>query len=379
MVSTDTGSLPLTGMSCSSQGKKGDKTGSEASLLNSINQEIFALCTYLEHHQVSGAEMQRMLQPFVTAVEGPKPPPAAPATPPPPPQRRRCIETALIACFVLAIMGYGLAQVLPLSKFMLMSCRHIQLVLLPYWDWSRLYYADCLVTNPFYVRQALSHADCNVCESLESLDVLTELPVSVATDEYLRDDRPFVVTDAMADWAVMNTDDFWFDNITELYRSSDLTDVYPCELTTNLRIPPDDLQRFLRRIHLPAVDRWYGHWENCNKKAAKALRSFYQRPYFMPHMVDFSDTNWVLMSSDYKAKVYKEVAFQSEVLWLGAVRGWWHLRVVPLEPCNQHCPELTVTITEGHMLVVTNRLWKLEYIPGEETDNLAIAVGGFWN
>lgn len=47
--------------------------------------------------------------------------------------------------------------------------------------------------------------------------------------------------------------------------------------------------------------------ENCNKKAAKVLRQLYRRPYFIPHMVDLSDSNWVLISSDFKGKVYKEV------------------------------------------------------------------------
>jgi len=69
----------------------------------------------------------------------------------------------------------------------------------------------------------------------------------------------------------------------------------------------------------------------------------------MPPMIDFSDTNWVVMSSDYKAKVYKELRFQSEVLWFGALRGWWHVRIVPREPCNEHCPELTATLMEGHI------------------------------
>lgn len=48
--------------------------------------------------------------------------------------------------------------------------------------------------------------------------------------------------------------------------------------------------------------------ENCNKKAAKALRQLYRRPYFIPFMVDFTDSNWVLISSDFKGKVYKEVS-----------------------------------------------------------------------
>jgi hypothetical protein len=56
--------------------------------------------------------------------------------------------------------------------------------------------------------------------------------------------------------------------------------------------------------------------ENCDRKAAKALRNLYQRPYFMPDMVDFSDANWVLMSSDYRAKVYKEVSCCAQVFRL---------------------------------------------------------------
>lgn len=50
--------------------------------------------------------------------------------------------------------------------------------------------------------------------------------------------------------------------------------------------------------------------ENCDKKAAKALRQMYRRPYFIPHryMVDFTDSNWVLISSNFKGKVYKEVS-----------------------------------------------------------------------
>ncbi|KAF2351523.1 hypothetical protein FHG87_017719, partial [Trinorchestia longiramus] len=87
---------------------------------------------------------------------------------------------------------------------------------LPYWDWSRLYYADCLVSNPFYTRPGLTLSDCGVCENDDTLPIMADVSADVATDEFLRDDRPFVVTDAMTDWPVMNTDDFWFDNVTEV-------------------------------------------------------------------------------------------------------------------------------------------------------------------
>ncbi|XP_018014905.1 uncharacterized protein LOC108671825 [Hyalella azteca] len=355
---------PVDTKSCSS---------SEASLLHNINEELIELYKYLEKHQVSGTEAQRLLDPLKVAVEG---------------KDKRKLSTVRLLqvsnlvrnaalCAALVLIATTLWQAPLPSKLMLVAVRHIQMLVLPYWDWSRLYFAECLISNPFYTRPALTLADCSVCESEEALAMLSNVPVNVATDEFLRDDRPFVVTDAMTDWHVMNTDDFWFDNITELYRSEPLQHLLPCELSTNLRAPAGDLQSFLQRIHLS--DSWYGHWENCDRKAAKALRNLYQRPYFMPDMVDFSDANWVLMSSDYRAKVYKEVRFQSEVLWLAVLRGWLHVRVSPQLPCNELCPELTTALMEGHVLVVTSRLWRLEYIPGEQTDNLAIAVGGFWN
>ncbi|XP_071512947.1 uncharacterized protein, partial [Panulirus ornatus] len=216
-----------------------------------------------------------------------------------------------------------------------------------------------------------------VCEVVQG-NRLSNASSDVVSEDYLKNDIPFIVTDAMDDWPIMNTERFWFDNITEMYLSEELRGIYPCELTSNLRLRPDDLRGFLKKIHNPDVHRWYGHWENCNKKAAKALRQIYRRPYFIPHMVDFSDSNWVIISSDFKGKVYKEVDFQTELLWVAQVRGWSHIRLVPREPCDHFCPELLDTITEGQMVVVTNLLWKFEYIPGEHTDNLAVGVGGFW-
>jgi hypothetical protein len=35
-------------------------------------------------------------------------------------------------------------------------------------------------------------------------------------DGYLNRDAPLIVVDAMESWPVMNTDDFWFDNITQV-------------------------------------------------------------------------------------------------------------------------------------------------------------------
>lgn len=55
-----------------------------------------------------------------------------------------------------------------------------------------------------------------MCESLEKMDRLSNVSSWVVTEDYLKNDVPFLVTDAMDDWPVMNTEEFWFDNVTEV-------------------------------------------------------------------------------------------------------------------------------------------------------------------
>ncbi|KAK3891775.1 hypothetical protein Pcinc_004354 [Petrolisthes cinctipes] len=360
------GGQPNTSASKASSSNK-DKKDLEKESLELVNEEIMTLYELLERQGLTGNDWEAVTQPLVDAVNKAHV------------RRRIASLTRLAAIFITLVVAlFILFQISWVHKLATVFLRHFLVLLLPKWDWTRIYYSDCFISNPYFVSRTLIEDDCNVCESMEKLDRLANASSKVVAEEYLKNDVPFIVTDAMEDWPVMNTNEFWFDNITEMYLSEELQDIHPCELTSNLRLRPDDLRSFLKKIHSPSVHRWYGHWENCNKKAAKALRQVYRRPYFIPHMVDLSDSNWVLLSSDFKGKVYKEINYQTELLCVGQVRGWSKFRLVPREPCDHYCPELLDTITEGQMVVVTNMLWKFEYIPGEDTDNLAVAVGGFW-
>ena len=49
--------------------------------------------------------------------------------------------------------------------------------------------------------------------------------------------------------------------------------------------------------------------ENCEKKAAKVIRQFYKRPYFVPPMVELGEANWIFIARDFKAKRPKLVKF----------------------------------------------------------------------
>lgn len=57
------------------------------------------------------------------------------------------------------------------------------------------------------------------CEALENIDRISEVRYRNLVDNYLSRDAPAIITDAMNSWAVMNTNFFWFENITHVSAS----------------------------------------------------------------------------------------------------------------------------------------------------------------
>lgn len=51
---------------------------------------------------------------------------------------------------------------------------------------------------------------------METIDRLSDVRYRNLVDNYLSRDAPAIITDAMDSWTVMNTDYFWFDNITHV-------------------------------------------------------------------------------------------------------------------------------------------------------------------
>lgn len=139
--------------------------------------------------------------------------------------------------------------------------RLLLLKVLPIWNWQPLYYENCMINNPFYSDYPITEEDCVVrdlplyaaeigarriaprtivqfrkeeeeeeidgqnsidlfflqtCEALETIDRLSNVGYRQLVDNYLSRDAPAIITDAMDSWAVMNTDYFWFDNITHV-------------------------------------------------------------------------------------------------------------------------------------------------------------------
>ncbi|CAB0017609.1 unnamed protein product, partial [Nesidiocoris tenuis] len=122
-------------------------------------------------------------------------------------------------------------------------------------------YASCQLTLATVHASALGRiALIKTCETVDSIHVLSNLDYEMLVENYLNRDIPLIVVDAMDQWPVMLTDEFYFDNITDLYLSDEkLSDTVPCSMLTNLRTGSSELRAFLKTINNSAVSRWFVH------------------------------------------------------------------------------------------------------------------------
>jgi hypothetical protein len=239
------------------------------------------------------------------------------------------------------------------------------LQLLPWWDWRPLHQQRCLVSNPHFVAPpTFSSDDCVACEAVDHVDRLADTTYQHLLDAYLQRNAPVIIVDAMDDWPAIRFN-FNMENITQVVNkffinasfSFDLNFIFasqrylleeklkktrPCALTSNIRTGSNsDLVTLLTKTQNQHFSKWFLHWYaeiflycailglpgitiifylfpflksnffvhrlNCDSTAMKALRKFYARPYFLAPSVAPAHYNWVLMSSNYKAHLFKQV------------------------------------------------------------------------
>ncbi|KAL2715235.1 hypothetical protein V1478_014933 [Vespula squamosa] len=332
--------------------------------LRLIDDELTIFCKYCRQAGFSEDEMDIICQPLVSAL------------------RRIWLQLVFRSTLVLvtfSTLACLLTKIDLIGTHLTALSRLLLIKILPFWNWQSLYHENCMINNPFYNDYTITEEDCVTCEALESIDRLSDVRYRSLVDNYLNRDAPAIITDAMDTWSVMNTDYFWFDNVTHLYLGNErLMETVPCALMSNLRASSSDLAAFLRRVHSPEVTKWFMHWQNCDINAVKILRKYYQRPYFLSSTVSPAHFNWVLMSSNYNSPGYKKVELDSGLIALAQLRGGTKLRLTPINPCNSSCPELIADLYQGEMLIFTNTMWTLEYAPMRGLDNIAILTETVW-
>ncbi|XP_029826125.3 uncharacterized protein LOC115311576 [Ixodes scapularis] len=261
------------------------------------------------------------------------------------------------------------------TRKMCMYGRLALIAILPYWDWTQYHYASCLIENPLYKSRTLSVADCQVCEDLSRVPRADDLDRRSLLESYVENLVPVLVTETLRGWPVLEKS-FTLSNITQGYlEDRALQDAAICNFRSNLRQWGFD--SFLRRYS--GLSGWFAHWENCDHVGQKHLRQFYRRPEFLPLAVELTRANWVIASSGFAGRRFKPLDFEtgSTLVWLAQVKGHNYVRLLPEPVCAQQCQDLDLVLETRDILLLNTKLWKVEYLPGEDTDNLAFAAGGF--
>ncbi|CAL1268996.1 unnamed protein product [Larinioides sclopetarius] len=217
------------------------------------------------------------------------------------------------------------------------------------------------------------HFMFKACEDVYDVDYLNWTSTEEISQLYLQRNIPVIVRDAMSDWPVMKNS-FTILNLTdEFYHLQE--DI--CMFQSNLRLGSH--HQLFEKLMKQDLQKWYAHWENCEKSTQKLMRKFYSRPYFMPGTVQMTESNWVLMSSGYNGKKFKKIDAMPSitVMWVAQVWGYNRIQFTPKKPCHKMCNILEDTLEEGEIVLFSPAMWSFSYLPGDGTENLAIAAGGF--
>ncbi|XP_049520411.1 uncharacterized protein LOC119445251 [Dermacentor silvarum] len=327
-----------------------------------LDKELQALYESCFADGLTPAEIRHVAGPFVSSSTEKKR-----ALP-----RRRLVKKA-IAC--TAVVLFLLLVRESIEWRLSMYGRLFLIALLPYWDWTPYHYATCLVANPLYKARTVTTTDCQVCEDLRGVARADGVDTQALLEQYVENLVPLVVRESMGDWPSSMTS-FALTNVTQAYLDDeDLKAAAICNFRSNRHRMGFD--SFLRS--LPTASGWFAHWESCDHSGQKHLRQFYRRPSFLPLAVELTRPNWVIASQGFSGRRFKQLEFEagSTLVWLAQVKGLNYIRLAPEAVCSDICQELELLLDARDILLVHTNMWKVHYLPGEDSENIAFAAGGF--
>ncbi|XP_072444125.1 uncharacterized protein [Chiloscyllium punctatum] len=259
-----------------------------------------------------------------------------------PPSRRsgsRAQGRIALVAGVLFLLGCLLLHSRPGSRFLSYCGRALLIQLLPYWDWTLYSNTDCLIRNPYYFERGLESlqlTDCiTVCQQYPKVEFLHKVDPKVVLQNYLRQNLPVIITDGAEEWVAQ------------------------------------------REFTVPFITR------NCNKAAAKVIRAFYQRPYFLPPVVELAESNWLLMASQEENGAVEDTFVKVKdhdgdlLMWIAQLQGIFEVQLLPKDICASKCTLFTLKLSPGEIVAIPLQMWEVQYRPFSSIA-IGLAATGNW-
>nr|CAD7261344.1 unnamed protein product [Timema shepardi]CAD7572278.1 unnamed protein product [Timema californicum] len=125
--------------------------------LKVLDEELMSFYQYCQQVGFSEAEMDVICAPLVSSL-------------------RKSFFKKVIKYIIIVLtfvaFAYGLCQVDSVSLHFSAVGRLLMIKLLPFWDWTAMFYESCLVSNPFYGEYQLTEEDCVQTNQPRSLGVI---------------------------------------------------------------------------------------------------------------------------------------------------------------------------------------------------------------
>ncbi|XP_028038226.1 uncharacterized protein LOC114248975 [Bombyx mandarina] len=215
--------------------------------------------------------------------------------------------------------------------------------------------------------------DCSMCIGVDGVTRLTNVTPLQFEDKYAYSATPVIVTDATEKWPAMKV--FNFNFFSRFYSNNNLgrqtNDCFYFAYKSGLNSLQEVFNMDERRANLSG-EPWYVGWSTCFDEETKKLRSYYNRPYFLPRTAESDTVDWIFMGGPGQG-AHMHVDSVRHMSWQAQIRGRKQWELAPPPECLYHCTWIQFTVSPGEILVVNTNRWyhRTTVLPGD----LSITIG----
>ncbi|XP_055331405.1 uncharacterized protein LOC129583577 [Paramacrobiotus metropolitanus] len=290
--------------------------------------------------------------------------------------QKRLYHRRIIAfIFLCLVLSFGCFWMLLYTQFGGAIFRIFLIKMQPLWDWSNLHDPPCVLENYSMDNEPVSNAHCVICEDLNKLPEREKGRISAFQigEDFLVEDLPLVIRNG-ADLK-SGPLDLTVKAVLDHHRQ-DKT-LVPCKLRSNLKTKTAfNFDAVLRKVLRTDMDLpWFAFWELCRHHNVREARAVVPRPVELPLMLEVDDSIWFFAARNFTALTAKHVEISTPVFFLSQFVGSSKIRLIPRSPCENICHELETILQPGDFLLFTNELFDFGWMPGNETEVLAVGAG----
>ncbi|CAF0828384.1 unnamed protein product [Rotaria sordida] len=226
--------------------------------------------------------------------------------------------------------------------FVLLSfIRLILIKILPYWDWTNIY------TRYTRIRG-------QKCANTTQIIKQSNITFFNFTKNIYLNNLPVIVDDATETWPAMK--ELTVKKLFQLFMEDPiLAENDICYFESNIRNynRPGGVDQLFNDYIDGNRRSFMVQWNNCKRETLKVIRSYYNKPYFLPPSVAQTLMgNWFLVSAGFHKgfNYLHKVPLNYDWIWLAQIQGSSLIELRPKHPCEKICSILkSVTLNKGDL------------------------------